>query len=218
MSNQPTRNALTREDMDTLSNLFLINMGNLTFLDGKTKRRPSVAGRSTPILLFLLGLIVVGFMAAVTGNMDSGRGVMGAITAGVALLFLIGVVLSYRAYQNDQQYDTQGKFLQGTITSVEVRERPMVMKVLLGIVGVIAFIITVIEFFDSSNHRHRTYSTYSAGDYYEVKVQYTFTSPNGIQLNSTSRRNRPDLRAGGLPIEGASAIVLYLDDTHFKLM
>ena len=56
------------------------------------------------------------------------------------------------------------------------------------------------------------------GDFYEVNLDFSAATPGGGQLNGTARQNRPDLRNGTLPVEGGTAIILYVDDSLYKLL
>ncbi|HEX8202820.1 MAG TPA: hypothetical protein VF590_20250 [Isosphaeraceae bacterium] len=54
--------------------------------------------------------------------------------------------------------------------------------------------------------------------YYEVKAEYHFTTPRGREVVGKETGSRCDLRDCPLPPPGNPVLILYLDDSHYRLL
>jgi hypothetical protein len=207
---------LSREELTSVKNLFLLNLANKDFLLGTKKRRPNVPTLIVPILIVLL----VVFLVVITTAGTSDTGNSGNVLIGSIVLFvipgLIGIGLTFRAYRRALLLDTEGKLLQGTISSISVYEHSKFVTVLLWALAIVVIILAIIDTF-SGNGSGSSWGGPS-GDSYVVTIEYTVTTPTGRQISGKAKHNRPDLRANGLPQEGDPIVILYRDDSLFKPM
>jgi len=206
---------LSRDQLTSVQNLFLLNLANKDFLLGTKKRRPNVPTLAIPIIIFLIVFILIGCPAAgAAGTSDSSNTLIG-----LAVIFGIpGVIfffLSIRAYRRALLLDTEGKLLQATITSISTHERDKRINVILWSIAILVIILALIDMFSGGSGSG---GADTPGDYYQVVVEFTATTPTGEQISGKAKQNRPDLRENGLPVEGDPLVLLYVDDGLYKLM
>src|SRR6476646_4980496 len=108
-STQPPAVFLSREELAAMDHAFLLYPGNASFLQGTSKRSSGGTTLITPLILLILGAFVAGLVAAMASNASSGRTTLWIVSAIIALIFLIGVALGYRAYLHDKRFNAEGK-------------------------------------------------------------------------------------------------------------
>ncbi len=206
---------VSREELQSLKNVFLLNYGNKDFLLGAKKRRPGAPTLIAPILLLLLCSIVTGCPAISAVGLGGQGGVFWLMAVIFAALFLFPVGLMLRKYRRERRFDTRGQLLVATVTSVSARERTETANRALTVMSILAFILDLLSVF-SETGADLDYG--GPGDFFELTIEYAVTLPDGATISGTGKANRPDLREGGLPAEGNSVVLLYLDDRHYKIM
>lgn len=187
---------LTRENLTSVKNLFVLNPANISYLQG-TSARPFGAPTMTGSLVFLLLAAILGGcpLAGAASTPDSGSLMGLALILGVPCL--LGTAWAYRRYRHAVRLE-KGVLLQATITGVSTSES----------VRAANFWATV----------RAALIGMSDNSYYELALQFTATTPNGTQVSGTAIQNRPDLRGSLPPQVGDPLVILYVDDTQYKVL
>lgn len=129
--------------------------------------------------------------------------------------WLIGLAVSFNAYDQNSQLLSKGKLIKGTVVACEWYKVPQAsntMAVAGGVGGgMIGGMLGAIAD-DQISRRSKKMK-------YKIRLSYRFTSPaSGREIKKTEKVFLPDLNSQGLPPTGMAVAVLYRTDKHFRVL
>src|SRR6185295_17111567 len=108
--------ALSRDQLTSVKNLFLLNFGNKDFVLSKRQRRAGVPTLVAPLFFLVVGGLIAVLPALVTGvgssQQMSEANILWFGTLALGGFFVIIAAISYRSYQREKRFDALGIFLQ----------------------------------------------------------------------------------------------------------
>src|SRR5258707_7136654 len=109
-SEQPGGKFLSRDELKSIDNLFLMNRGNESFLLGTSTRRPGSVTLLSPLFILVLGVIIVGYLGLPAVGGSAGNSFT-LVTLIIAIPFVVAVAWTFQRYLYDLQFDKEGKLL-----------------------------------------------------------------------------------------------------------